>query len=436
MISLFIIVSLAITVLTIFSISPVYGIAFITAFRTLFLLTTVPIGAYEYSAEGFITLMIICLGIIFLMQKGLKGMKGIVIMPFIIFILYCALTIFAAEDVANFSKKLARLIGYFFLYLMVVELSTREKNRKILSYAFIVSAIVTIFPGTYFYFISPDQYMKSLYSAEKGFSEVGIMSKNNFGFFCCYMVFFFIYLYEVSKSQLSKFLNFSMIIVGTAVLIISYTRAAWASFLAAFPALIFASQNKKKAMLLIIAVIIICASLSPIIYYGAYKEITEKKEYGFSSWQHRWSYAWPASIKAFQEKPIMGWGLGNNLYALSKSAKLKSTSHNDYLLILVETGIIGLSLYLWLLLSLFRRTLKGIRQADDDSSRSLSVCALAIFSAFLVGSVAEHLLQTPGATGYVITILAMAHGTVLGSERKREKAKIGGIINNRQLTTL
>jgi len=358
-----------------------------------------------------------------------------VILPFIIFIIYCSLTFVIAEDAANFSKKLARLIGYLFLYLMVVELSTRERNRKILSYAFIVSAIVTIFPASYVYFIAPDQYMKAVYSAEKGkgLGEVGIMSKNNFGFFCCYMVFFFIYLYEVSKNKLSKFFNFGMVIVSTTFLIISYTRAAWASFIAAFPSLIFATQNKKKALLLFIAVIIIGVSLSPIIYFGAYKEITEKKEYGFSSWHFRWAYAWPASIKAFQEKPIMGWGLGNNLHALTKAAKLRNTSHNDYLLVLVETGIIGLSLYLWLLASLFRRTMVGIRQAEDDATRLLCISALAIFIAYLFGSGAEHLLQTPGATGYVITILAMAHGTVLASERKRERDSMASIMDNRQL---
>jgi O-antigen ligase len=105
--------------------------------------------------------------------------------------------------------------------------------------------------------------------------------------------------------------------------------------------------------------------------------------------------------------------LGNDLLALTQAAKLKSTSHNDYLLVLVETGCIGLSLYLFLLWSLFRRTLQSIRQAGDEETRLLCVSALAMLVAFLVGSIGEHLLQTPGATGYVLTVLGMAHGTLL-----------------------
>jgi len=113
----------------------------------------------------------------------------------------------------------------------------------------------------------------------------------------------------------------------------------------------------------------------------------------------------------------MGWGLGNDYYALSKAGKLNATSHNDYLLVLVETGLIGLLLYLWLMMSFFRKTIAGIRNAADEQSRMLCVAALAILVSFLVGSIGEHCLQTPGATGYVITILGMAHGTLLATKR-------------------
>ena len=109
----------------------------------------------------------------------------------------------------------------------------------------------------------------------------------------------------------------------------------------------------------------------------------------------------------------MGWGLGNDLYALAKAANLKKTSHNDYLLVLVETGSIGLLLYVWLLISFFRKTAAGIRNAADEQSRMLCVSALAILVSYLVGSIAEHVLQTPGATGYLVTVLGMAHGTLL-----------------------
>jgi O-antigen ligase len=401
----------------IFSISPVYGIAFITAFRTLSMLVAIPMGKYEYSAEGFLTLVVIIAGLIFVIAN-LRSLKGAIKWPFIIFILYCGLTVVGAEDVANFSKKIARIIGYFLMYLMVVQLSTKEKNKKILSYAFIAAILVTTLPAIYVYYIAPEAYIKSIYSTQKALSEVGIMSKNNYGFFCCYMVFFLFYMYSCSKTRFSKVLIFSLFVIQTIMLVLSYTRTAWAGFIVSLPLFILFSKNKKRLLIPALATMIIIASLFSVVYYGAYRDVTEKKQYGFSSWQYRWSYAWPASIKAFKEKPIMGWGLGNDLYALAKAAHFDNTSHNDYLLILVETGIIGISLYLWLIVTLFLHTLSGIRSANNEESRLLYVTTLAIFTSFLIGSLGEHLLQTPGATGYVITILGMAHGSILAARKK------------------
>ena len=402
----------------IFSISPVYGIAFITAFRTLSMLAAIPMGNYEYSAEGFLTLVIIIAGPIFFISN-LQNLKGAIKWPFIIFILYCGLTVVGASDVANFAKKIARLIGYFFMYLMVVQLSVKENNRKILSYAFIASILFTTLPAIYVYYIAPEAYMKSIYSTQKSLSEVGIMSKNNYGFYCCYMVFFLFYMYSSSKKIFSRALIFSLFIIQTIMLVLSYTRTAWIGFIVSLPLFILFSKNKKRLLMPILATMIIIASLFSVIYYGAYKDVTEKKEYGFSSWHFRTAYAWPASLRAFEQRPIMGWGLGNDLYAMTTAGKLKNTSHNDYLLVLVETGIVGLSCYLWLLTSLFRRTLKCIHIAEDESTKLFCVSALAILVSFLVGSIGEHLLQTPGATGYVITILGMAHGTILATGNKK-----------------
>lgn len=428
MVSLIIIPALVGAFLLIFSFSPVYGIAFITAFRTLSILAGVPIGKYEYSGEGFLTLAIILVGFIFV-SMNFRRLKGVSKWPFIIFILYGMLTILGAADLANFFRKIARLIGYLFLYLTVAQLSTNEKNRKILIYGIIVSLLVTNLPAIYMHYIAPDTYTKLLRGGEilDNIGDVGIMTKNNFGFYCCYMVFFLMYMYSITRSKFSKSLFLVLVVVQMALLVLSYTRTAWAAFIVAFPLLIFYSKKKVRLLVPFLITVIVAASFSSIIYYGAYKDLTEKKEYGFSSLHFRTAYAWPASIKAFEERPIMGWGLGNDLYALTKAAKLKATSHNDYLLVLVETGLIGLFLYVLLLISLLRKTVAGIRNAQDEQSRMLCVSALAILVSFLVGSLGEHLLQTPGATGSVITVLGMAHGTLLEARKNSlTELKAGG----------
>lgn len=411
--------ALVVAFLAIFCISPIYGIAFVTAFRTLSLLAEVHAdnADYGYSAEGFLTLAIICAGLIYF-TANCRDLKGVLKWPFVIFILYCFLTMVGAADAANFLKKFARLVGYFSLYLMVVHLCRKKENTAILSYAFLVSLLVTTLPAFFIYCQDPDRQMKVLMGTAPGVQQVGFMMKNNFGFYSCYMVFFLIYLYSAAKKYLLKSLFLVLLLLQAAMLVLSYTRSAWAAFLMAFAMLAVCSRKKARLLLPFLAMILIGASLYSVVYYGAYQDLTEKKQYGFSSWHYRTAYAWPASIKAFKERPLMGWGLGNDMYALAHAANFNNSSHNDYLLVLVETGCIGLSLYLVLLLSLLRKTLASIRLATDEESRLLAVSALAILVAYLVGSAAEHLLQTPGATGYVITVLGMAHGSLLTRPRE------------------
>jgi O-antigen ligase len=417
---IFITIALVGTFLLIFILSPIYGIAFITAFRTLSMLAEIHLegNSYGFSAEGFLTLGIIIAGVLFTLASK-QGFQGILKWPFILFIVYCLLTIFATEDVVNFSKKLARLLGYFFLYLMVVQLSAKKENRKILNYAFVVSLLVTSLPAIYIYCRDPQQYIRLIFGAEQGLQNVGIMSKNNFGFYSCYLVFFLIYLHSAVKNHLSKLIILALFVLQAGMLVLSYTRSAWVAFFVAFSVLVLYSRKRARLVVPLLAMLVIGASLYSVLYYGAYQEITEKKQVGFSSLHFRTAYAWPASIKAFEQKPVMGWGLGNDLYALTTAAKLKNTSHNDYLLVLVETGIIGLTLYLLLLGSLLLRTRQSIRQARDEETRLLCVSALAMFVAYLVGAIGEHLLQTPGATGYIITVLGMAHGTLLATPDSR-----------------
>jgi O-antigen ligase len=396
---------LATVFLVLFVVNPVYRIAFITAFRAIFLQLQVKIGAYAYSGEGFLTLMVIVAGGLYLLSRGIKGAPRSVLVPFIIFFIYCTMTVLFAGDLANFLKKDLRLLGYIILYLVVFRLSQSEKSLSILKWAFFIAIIVTTIPAIYVSAIHPEQYT----ALENKPALGGIMKKNNFGFFSCYMLFFLFFMQETVKRKSLKNLTISMIGVQFVLFVFSFTRAAWVGFIGALPAFFALSKNKKKMLLPFFLVIVICVLLFPILYFGLVRDVKEKKEYGMSSLEWRIEYAWPASIKAFKEKPILGWGLGNDLNALTEAAGLRKTSHNDYLLVMVETGLVGILLYLWLLGAILLRTYREIKDSDSGTTKSLQIASLSIFTAFIIGSMAEHLLQTPGATGYVITILGMAH---------------------------
>jgi O-antigen ligase len=90
----------------------------------------------------------------------------------------------------------------------------------------------------------------------------------------------------------------------------------------------------------------------------------------------RMSYIWPFYLARFFEKPLLGWGLGPSEY-------LGLSAHNDYLFIMVETGLVGILLYL----TFCAFALKDIL-ANKDSTIRLQ--ALILFSFLLIGGLTHN----------------------------------------------
>ncbi|MGH7513464.1 MAG: O-antigen ligase family protein [Gemmatimonadales bacterium] len=67
---------------------------------------------------------------------------------------------------------------------------------------------------------------------------------------------------------------------------------------------------------------------------------------------------WVAGIRAFVYKPMMGYGSGGFVRAITPQLGSESlVAHNSYLSVLVEEGVVGLTLYLAMLLATFRAVL-------------------------------------------------------------------------------
>src|SRR3989442_14817584 len=87
-------------------------------------------------------------------------------------------------------------------------------------------------------------------------------------------------------------------------------------------------------------------------------------------------------MQLFHQNPILGTGFNTYSY-LGRTEKYRDT-HNYYLKVLVETGIVGLLVFLWLLWGMFHLGFRLFQTAEDPFLRSLGlgfavvvVCALA-----------------------------------------------------------
>ena len=105
------------------------------------------------------------------------------------------------------------------------------------------------------------------------------------------------------------------------------------------------------------------------------------------------------SLPMFRQKPWLGWGLGN--FALAYPAFRTFTTdyfvnqaHNEYLQVLIETGMFGFGVMLWGLVALARRGLE-LWQREFDRFTALRMAALAGIVGLLVHNLVDFNLHIP-----------------------------------------
>lgn len=104
----------------------------------------------------------------------------------------------------------------------------------------------------------------------------------------------------------------------------------------------------------------------------------DTRDFRYQGWQH--------SLALIPRFPILGVGLGNEPFWMD-SPDLIIGSYNILLLRLVETGVVGCGLFLYLMLKLVRLFRTAYRGAADPEQRAISLgCAAAV-----IGCLASHM---------------------------------------------
>jgi O-antigen ligase len=84
---------------------------------------------------------------------------------------------------------------------------------------------------------------------------------------------------------------------------------------------------------------------------------------------------WEDAIEVIQSNPVIGTGFSTYEY-MNRVSNYKDT-HNYFLKVLLETGVLGLLIFLWLLAKTFGAGYRLYRQAKDPFLASLGLCLAA-----------------------------------------------------------
>jgi O-antigen ligase len=125
------------------------------------------------------------------------------------------------------------------------------------------------------------------------------------------------------------------------------------------------------------------------------------------------------------KRPLLGWGLGAFpiVYPEFRSFYTNffvNEAHNDYLQLLVETGLAGFSIAVWFLVLVFRRAAGKLKNWTETASGALTVAALLGCVGILVHSFLDFNLQIPANAALFYVLCALAASAPLQESRRRK----------------
>jgi len=157
-----------------------------------------------------------------------------------------------------------------------------------------------------------------------------------------------------------------------AAIVATRTRAVWLSFAASILALLFCSRSRRLRRGCLAITLVGALGLLAFVTIGdGHRSLSERLE---ESTPVKFRLAvYQAGWEMFLQKPLNGWGgpamqaeLSNRITEFRQD---EYYFHNTYLEVLVQYGLVGLALYAWVVIDLFRvgRIREHITEDDDGN---------------------------------------------------------------------
>jgi O-antigen ligase len=138
-------------------------------------------------------------------------------------------------------------------------------------------------------------------------------------------------------------------------------------------------------------------------------------------------------LRMLIKRPFLGWGLGTFpiVYPEFRSFYTNffvNQAHNDYLQLLVETGLAGFSIAVWFLVLVFRQAANKLNNWTETASGAMTVAALLGCVGILVHSFLDFNLQIPANAALFYVLCAIAASKPLQESQRRRVVRRRSLI--------
>ena len=374
-----------------------------------------PIKTLTFSLLAIVGLML--WGFNVLKKEEFKIISNPLNIPVLSFIIICVLSLIWSNNPFISLKELPLFLAGPLLYFTIVNNIYNERQiNRIIGAVIIVGALFGIYGILQYNGID---FLFWIGNVERG-KVFGLFG--NAGYFAEYLILplpITISLFLVSKNKTIKILLLIGILTMASTIALTFTRTPYLSLVISFIFMLllfvisrgkeFFTDNKKIFIVVFLAIIIIISLIvvpNPLNKPGTViSKIKSRASVNQLSQDYsirRRIATWKFTMLLIKDHPLLGSGIGSFKYnSLKYQAKffdqgdnralypygVADKTHNEYLQLGAELGIIGLIIFIWLIFAYFNYGLKILKREKDRYKQGIIIGLMGSVMAFLVDSI-------------------------------------------------
>jgi len=196
---------------------------------------------------------------------------------------------------------------------------------------------------------------------------------------------------------------FSLIVVS---IVLSLNRGTWIALTFAIVTSSILYIKKINIKIFTISTVIILIFFSGIIA-KRFIQLKDKKdpyriENTFKTRINYWVHIYPLVV----EKPIFGWGIGTSTDVTKINLNIDAYAHNDFLRLGIETGLIGLLLYI---VFFVKELIRYLRYSIDKTNWYINYPMLIGIIYFFIISIVQNIFDQIINMSLLFSLIALAH---------------------------
>lgn len=368
------------------------------------------------NVNGLLNVAIVIFAIIAMLGRYAPVRGLLATRPYLALLLIGLLGLLVSPYRTDTIREWFRLASPFAIYILVTGVARRWRGIGWLVALVALSAIVPLAAGFY------QAVSGSGYSITVGFNRAyaTFWYPTSFGFYLLIVLMLAIPQLRVSRRLWQRAGCTVLIGLCSLALLLTYTRAAWIGFLLA--AGLFSLLYYRKLLLSgLIGVLIVVLAVPSVTQRFADLGTPETlalqgtasgptSALGASN-SFQWRLIlWNDTLSFAAASPWVGNGLGSfpNL-AATKLIGMRMAAHNDYLRILIEMGVVGLLVFLWLHFRMLQGAWRVYRHRRPGWQSKFAIAFVGLYLAILLISFFDNVLSFHTVGWYVWAYAAVVH---------------------------